>query len=87
MELGYMIGWLGVALGLCVPIPQLIKILRTGKTDGISLMTYSFLTCALACYLWHAIHIQSIVFIVAQSVNLVSNGIILVLLIRGRRKL
>jgi len=81
MKFGNLVGWLGVAFGLFVAPPQLIKIWQTGAVADISLCTYIFLTLALACYLWHAVYIKSKVFIVAQSINLVTNSIILVLLI------
>ncbi len=84
MEVGYVAGWLGVICGFAVAPPQLIKILRSKNTDGISLMTYVFLFLALICYLIHAIYINSTVFIVAQSINLVTNSIILGLLIKNR---
>ncbi len=76
------IGWLGVGFGFLVAPPQLYRILVTGQTEAISLMTYLFLCMALACYLIHAIQIKSRVFITAQSVNLVVNTVILVMLIR-----
>ena len=81
-----MIGWLGVVFGLLVAPPQLWKILKTGETTGISLYTYSFLVCALICYLIHAIIIKDAVFITAQSVNLITNSVVLWLLIKGKRK-
>jgi len=81
----YWIGWLGVAFGLLVAPAQLIKIIRTGKTDGISLVTYIALCLALLCYLLYAICIKDAVFITAQSINLSVNGAILVLLVRNRR--
>ena len=84
MDFGYLVGWVGVGLGICVPIPQLLKIHRTGRTNDISIKTYIFLVCALACYLAHAIYIGSLVFTVAQSVNLTINTAILIYLRRGR---
>lgn len=81
MKFGTEIGWVGVTFGLLVAPPQLIKIWQTGTVEGISVVTYTFLFLALTCYLYHAIHIKSKVFVVAQSLNLVSNGVILVLLI------
>lgn len=84
MDLGYAVGWIGVFFGLLVPIPQLIKILRSGKTSDISLGTYGFLCICLVLYLIHAIYIKSPVFITAQSINLITNSFIFVLLIRGR---
>ena len=78
--MGYFIGWLGVAFGLFVAPPQLYKIITTGETQAISLVTYTFLCLALVCYLIHAIHIKSKVFITAQSINLVTNTVILIYL-------
>ena len=77
------IGWTGVACGLLVAPPQLYKIIKTGRTKDISLVTYSFLCVALACYLFHAIYIGDAIFITAQSVNLVVNSIILYKLIKN----
>ena len=83
--LGDLVGWCGVAFGLFVAPPQLIKIIKTRKIDGISTQTYSALVVALVCYLLHAIYIQSPVFICAQSINLVTNSVILVFLLRRRK--
>ena len=79
--MGYWIGWLGVLFGVFVAPPQLYKILTTGGVSDISLLTYIFLCLALICYLIHAIHIKSKVFITAQSINLVVNSAVLVSLI------
>ena len=84
VTIGYWIGWVGVLLGLCVPIPQLIKIIKTKKLNDISLGTYIFLFGCLTCYLIHAIYIKSPVFMTAQAINLITNGIILYLLLRHR---
>ena len=78
------IGWLGVAFGLLVAPPQLYKILKKRNTNGISLLTYIFLCLALVAYLIHAINIQDPVFIVAQSVNITVNFVILILLLRHK---
>ena len=85
MDIGYLIGWTGVGFGLLVAPPQLVKIIRTKRTNDISLYTYAFLCLALVCYLIHAIYISAPVFIVAQSINLTTNSIILVLLIKGKQ--
>jgi len=84
MEFGFIIGWIGVAFGLLVPLPQLIKIIRTKSLSDIALGTYVFLFCCLTCYLIHAIYIRSPVFIVAQAVNLITNSTILMLLVRHK---
>ena len=84
LEFGFIIGWVGVGFGLLVPLPQLIKIIRTKSLNDIALGTYVFLVCCVTCYLIHAIYIQSPVFMVANGINLTTNSIILVLLARHR---
>ena len=79
------IGWLGVGFGLLVAPPQLWKILKSGRIDGISVHTYLFLCCALVCYLIYAIIIKDAVFITAQSLNLTTNTVILIILLRRRK--
>ena len=83
MKYGDKVGWLGVALGTSIGLPQLYKIITTGQTEGIAIGTYILLVLALNCYLLHAIHIRSKVFITAQSLSLVVNFTILMYLIGG----
>uniref|UniRef100_A0A6M3JMA8 PQ loop repeat protein n=1 Tax=viral metagenome TaxID=1070528 RepID=A0A6M3JMA8_9ZZZZ len=82
-KFGNIIGWIGVGFGLGVAPPQLVKIIQTGGVQDISLTTYVFLCLALICYLIHAIHIKSKVFTTAQAINLATNFVILILLIKG----
>ena len=84
MELGFLIGWLGALFIVCVAPPQLLKILRSKKTEGVSLWTYIFLVAAVICYTIHAIHIGAVVFIVTNGFGVLVNGTILIFLIRGR---
>lgn len=86
MDFGYVMGWVGVGFGLLVPLPQLIKILKTKSLNDISMFTYIFLVICLTCYLIHAVYIKSPVFVTAQSINLATNSAILVLLIRNKIK-
>jgi uncharacterized protein with PQ loop repeat len=79
-----LIGWLGVVFGLLVAPPQLYKIITTGNVQDISLYTYIFLVLAMICYLVEAIRIKSKVFITAQSINLITNGVILFYIIQKR---
>lgn len=79
--MGYWIGWAGVILVMFVSPSQLYKILTTGQTEGISVFTYMFLTAGLICYLIHAIHIKSKVFMWAQIMNLIPTVVVLTLLL------
>lgn len=80
------IGFLGVGLGLFVAPAQLVRILKTKEVEGISLCTYIFLVLALFCYLIHAIAINDPVFITAQSINIISNIIVLFFIIKYGKK-
>jgi len=84
--MGYWIGWFGVAFGLLVPLPQLVRIFRTKSLVNISLGTYTLLIMCLCCYLVHAIYIKSEVFATAQSINLLTNGSIWTLLMLNKFK-
>ena len=83
MKYGDKVGWLGVLFGMGVAPAQLVKIWMTGNTEAISVVTYTFLLLAMSCYLYHAVHLRSKVFITAQSINLVVNFAILMYLIGG----
>jgi uncharacterized protein with PQ loop repeat len=86
LELGYIIGYVGILFGLGVAPPQLIKIIKTNSSSDISLATYLFLCIALVCYLLHAIYIHALVFIIAQSINIVVNAAIFIVLLQHRRR-
>ena len=73
------IGWLGVAFGISVSIPQFIKSVRSRSTRGLSKHTYQLLFGAIACYLVRAIAVKEAVFIVSNSVGLFITAAILYL--------
>ena len=79
-----LIGWFGVCIGIVVPLPQLVHIFKTGNVENVSIWTYALLVIAMICYLFHAINISDPVFITAQSINILTNGTVLVYLIKGR---
>lgn len=86
MELGYLAGWIGLGFGLLVAPPQLYRMIKTGKSNDVSLMTYVFLFLTMTGYLIHASYIGAVVFIISNSINLTINGTILILLIRRKLK-
>ena len=64
------IGWLGVALGVSVSIPQFIKSIRTRSTKGLSKHTYYLLLAAISCYLIRAVAVREAVFIISNVIGL-----------------
>jgi len=83
-SIGYILGFIGLGFGILVPLPQLIQMKRTGSFT-VNRWTYLFLITCLSFYLYHAIFIGSLVFMLAQSINLTTNGLILGILIKRRR--
>lgn len=77
------IGWLGVCIGVVVPLPQLVRIFKAGKVANISVLTYALLVVTIACYLVHAIQIHDAVFTASNAFNLVTNSLVLIMLVRG----
>jgi len=73
------IGWIGVAIGIMVSFPQLIKSYRDKSTQGVSRGTYRLLFLTMLCYLIRAIAIKEVIFIVSNAVNLVITGMVLYL--------
>lgn len=77
------IGWLGVCIGVVVPLPQLVRIFKTGKVANISVLTYALLVVTISCYLLHAIKIGDAIFTVSNAFNLLTNSLVLIMLVRG----
>ncbi len=73
------IGWLGVAFGISVSIPQFIKSVKARSTRGLSRHTYQLLFGAISCYLVRAIAVKEAVFIVSNSIGLLITAAVLIL--------
>ena len=80
IEITILIGFIGLALGLCVNPLQIIKILKTKNVNGISKGTYYTLTGVMICYLVRAIAINELVFIISNALGIISCTITLILL-------
>lgn len=79
-------GWIGFALGQCVAVPQLLKILRNKDVSGISTATYGFLVGTVFFYFVHALQINDTIFAVSNSISLITNGLIFILILKYRKK-
>lgn len=79
----HVLGWLGVVLVLSIAPAQLIEILRTGDTSGISLVAYALLMGHLICHVTYAWHIKDPIFLTAHAVNLIISTWVLYLVAVG----
>ncbi len=79
MSLADLVGWLGVAIGVCVNLPQAWRIWRRRSCQDVSVWTYRLLLAAVLCYLAHAYSIGAWVFVVSNSITACVTTAVLVL--------
>ncbi len=80
------IGWVGVAISYIVSFPQIILMLRTKNSSGISALTYGLLFATDVCYLIRAIYIDEPVFIAGKLWASTIVGIQLCLILHYRAR-
>ncbi len=76
------VGFIGLGFGLLVAPPQIIKLLKTKDSKGVSKLTYSFLVITILCYLIHAVGIGDLVFMLSNGINLFINSVALILIFK-----
>ena len=78
---------IGLLAAFCTTIsflPQAIKVIRTQKTDSLSLMMYSLFTAGILMWLIYGYLLQDLPMLLANSVTLVLASIILFIIIRNK---
>jgi MtN3 and saliva related transmembrane protein len=72
-------------------IPQVVKILKTRNTSGISLIMYALFVTGVACWLWWGLLLGQTPVVIANGATLVLSSAVLLLKIRavvlGRERL
>ena len=78
-----MIGLFAAVLTTISFLPQTLLVLRTGKTDGISLCMYALFTTGVAGWLIYGILVGALPIILANAITLALAATILVLKVRA----
>lgn len=78
-----LIGMFAALLTTISFLPQAILVLRTGKTEGISLTMYALFTAGVAGWLAYGVLISSTPVIIANAVTLALAAIILIIKVRS----
>ena len=78
-----MIGLVAAMLTTISFLPQTLMVLRTGRTDGISLCMYALFTTGVAGWLVYGLMVGSLPVIVANAITLVLATTILGLKVRA----
>ncbi len=79
---------LGLAAGLCTSLsflPQVIKAWREGDTEAISRRMYVVSLTAFGLWIVHGVMVGSLPIIVFNALNVILGGIVLWLVLRGRK--
>lgn len=77
-----MIGLVAAMLTTISFLPQTLMVLRTGRTDGISLCMYALFTTGVAAWLAYGVLVGSLPVILANAVTLALAATILMLKLR-----
>jgi MtN3 and saliva related transmembrane protein len=78
-----LIGMIAAVLTTLSFVPQAVHILRTGQTEGISLIMYALFTTGISVWLAYGILLGALPIILSNAVTLVLAATILVLKIRA----
>lgn len=82
MEPIALIGYLAATCTTASFIPQVVRILRTGEVNGISLTMYSIFTFGVACWLAYGLYLEDWPMIIANVITLILAGSVLLLTLR-----
>jgi len=63
MELSQVLSWVGTGTGMLISLPQLVKTVRTKKSNDLSATTFILILITCSCLLVRAIAIQEMAFI------------------------
>ena len=78
-----MIGLVAAMLTTISFLPQTLMVLRTGRTDGISLCMYALFTAGVAGWLAYGLLVSSLPVILANAITLLLAATILMLKLRA----
>jgi uncharacterized protein with PQ loop repeat len=80
------VGWLAVAIGMSVAVPQLVRLVRTRKVDGLSLTQWRLILAMNIAWAAHGVRLEQFALILTNSIGLMSTLPILYLLAKQFRR-
>ncbi len=66
-------------------VPQVIKVIKLKKTDGLSLITYIVFTLGVVLWLVYGFFMNSISMVLGNGITFILSLIILVYIIKGKK--
>lgn len=80
------VGWCAVAVGMVVGLPQLVRLARTRRVDGLSLTSWRSILAANLAWGAHGVRLEAVTMVVGNCVGLCTTVPILVLMARRVRR-
>lgn len=80
------VGWVAVCVGMVVAVPQLVRLARTRKVDGLSLTSWRSILAMNIAWLAHGVRLDALALILTNSLGLCSTLSVLYLLSRQFRR-
>ena len=80
------VGWLAVGIGMVVALPQLVRLARPRKVDGLSLTAWRSVLAMNIAWAAHGVRLEQFALILTNSIGLCSTLPILYLLARQFRR-
>ncbi|MEN0071673.1 MAG: SemiSWEET family transporter [Propionicimonas sp.] len=85
MTAEFIIGWLATCVAMLLGVPQIVRLLRTRSTEGLSLVLWQAMLTINLGWLVHGIRIDAVNMIVTNLVGGLTTVVVQVLIIRARK--
>ena len=80
------VGWCAVVVGMVVGVPQLVRLVRTRRVDGLSLTAWRSILAANLAWGAHGARLEQLTMILSNAIGLCTTATIVVLLARRFRR-
>lgn len=86
MSTADILGWIAVVVGTTLGMPQLVRLIRTHRVDGLSLVSWRAILVANIAWAAHGVHLGQVPMIITNTIGLFSTLPILYLLAKRFRR-
>ncbi len=86
MSTADILGWIAVVVGTTLGMPQLVRLIRTHRVDGLSLSSWRAILVANIAWAAHGAHLGQLTMVITNTIGLFSTLPILYLLARRFRR-
>lgn len=85
MTVEFIVGWVACLVAMMLGVPQIVRLLRTRSTDGLSLLLWQAMLAINLGWLVHGLRIDAVNMVVTNLVGGTTTLVIQILIIRARK--